>query len=244
MSSQASHSRDRFATTRWSMVMQLASTDAPVARGALEELAQRYCYPLYAYVRRSGHSPRRAAEIARTLLRQLRDDSAAGAVRNVPGHYRRFLLDRIHAFLAVDHNEPPEDDVSEYGLPAPAELEAHYQRDGYGTQGPDEVFQRAFALEVLRRSLRHLRSEAHQTGHGDMYRELEPYLVRDPPAGEFESIGTRLACRPLALVLALKRLRQRLRELAAEELADTVGSADELMHEQDALLATLGKQTP
>jgi hypothetical protein len=54
-------------------------------------------------------------------------------------------------------------------------------------------------------------------------------------------MARQLGSRPLALVLALKRLRQRFRELAAEELADTVGSADDLAAEQDALLAVLGE---
>jgi hypothetical protein len=37
----------------------------------------------------------------------------------------------------------------------------------------------------------------------------------------------------------LKRLRQRLRELAGRELADTVASPDDLAAEQAALLAVL-----
>jgi len=41
--------------------------------------------------------------------------------------------------------------------------------------------------------------------------------------------------------MALKRLRQRFRELVREELADTVASADELAAEQQALLAALDR---
>jgi hypothetical protein len=41
------------------------------------------------------------------------------------------------------------------------------------------------------------------------------------------------------IVMALKRLRQRFRELIDSELADTVASADELLAEQQALYAVL-----
>ncbi|HET7778261.1 MAG TPA: hypothetical protein VFL07_06880, partial [Rudaea sp.] len=88
---------------------------------------------------------------------------------------------------------------------------------------------------------RRLRSEAAQTGHLDMYEKLEPYLARDPVPGEYELMAAQLGTRVMALVLALKRLRQRFGELAAEELADTVGSADDLAAEQDALLHVLGE---
>jgi hypothetical protein len=42
-------------------------------------------------------------------------------------------------------------------------------------------------------------------------------------------------------VVALKRLRQRFRELASEELTDTVATADDLASEQDALFKVLGE---
>src|SRR5438445_239680 len=72
-------------------------------------------------------------------------------------------------------------------------------------------------------------------------RALEPYLARDPGSGEYERIAARLRSRQMTLVLALKRLRQRLHELAGEELSDTVSTASDLAHEQNALLAVLGE---
>jgi len=63
--------------------------------------------------------------------------------------------------------------------------------------------------------------------------------------GEYEQIGKQLHTPPLALVLALKRLRQRFRELASQELADTVTTAEDLANEQAALHAALrDSQTP
>jgi hypothetical protein len=72
-----------------------------------------------------------------------------------------------------------------------------------------------------------------------MFEALKPYLSQDPVPGEYEAIAQRLRIRPMALTLALKRLRQRLRDLAGRELADTVASPDDLAAEQAALLAVL-----
>ena len=49
----------------------------------------------------------------------------------------------------------------------------------------------------------------------------------------------RLGLRPVVLATALRRLRQRFRELTDADLADTVASAEELVAEQATLLTAL-----
>ena len=44
-----------FVTTRWTAVLT-AGEESPEGREALAQLCARYWYPLYAYVRRKGHS--------------------------------------------------------------------------------------------------------------------------------------------------------------------------------------------
>jgi RNA polymerase sigma-70 factor (ECF subfamily) len=153
------------------------------------------------------------------------------------GHYRTYLLARLNAFLAGDqHASVP---ASGEDLDMPMDLEERYQQDHIDALSPEQSYQRAFALQVLHRTLRRLRNEASQTGHVEMYDQLEPFLAREPAPGEYEMVATRLHSRPLTLVVALKRLRQRFRELAAEELVDTVATASDLASEQEALLAVL-----
>jgi hypothetical protein len=74
-----------------------------------------------------------------------------------------------------------------------------------------------------------------------MCRALEPFLSRDPANADYERIAIQLRSRKVTLILGLKRLRQRLRELAAQELSDTVIGPADLANEQDALLAILGE---
>ena len=233
MTSQA----ERFTATRWSMVMQ--STGEPSgAHDALGELARRYWYPVYVYLRRCGHLPDAAANLARRFLRQLVGETAAEHDQSAHGHYRSYLLARLREFLASKQETSTlrgGDDVPDM----PADLEERYQHDHVDAPSPEESYHRAFALQVLHRTLRRLRGEARQTGHLPMYERLEPFLAREPVAGEYETAATALRTRPLTIVMALKRLRQRFRELAAEELADTVATAADLAAEQDALLGVL-----
>jgi len=239
MASLDNRSADRFATTRWSVVMRHANMPAGDARDALGELARRYWYPVYVYMRRCGHAPAAAGQLAQRFLQRLLEAGAGGNAQPNPGPYRGYLLARLYEFLADDAHGA----IGAAGT-TPVELETRYQQDQLGLLSPEQSFQRAFALQLLNRTMRRLRSEASQTGHGDMFEQLEPFLAREAAPGEYEFIAVRLHTRPLTIVVALKRLRQRFRELAAEELVDTVSSAADLATEQDALLAVLGGAAP
>jgi RNA polymerase sigma-70 factor (ECF subfamily) len=241
MVSHASQSFDRFATTRWSMVLQLGDHDVAEARGALGDLVQRYWYPVYAYVRCRGQPARAAEEITRGVLQQLIDDGGRAAAASTPRQYRSFLLERVRAIADALPTTAAADGST---LVAPPDLEQRFQTDHRAGATAEDTFQRSYALVVLRRALTRLRSEAAQGGRADMCRALEAFLSRDPTATDYERIAAQLQVRKITLILALKRLRQRLRELAAQELGDTVSSADDLGAEQEALLAVLGDQVP
>ncbi|HEX7915882.1 hypothetical protein [Rudaea sp.] len=243
MMSAPSHRIDRFATTRWSVVMHTAATASVDARTALAELAQRYWYPVYAYARCCGHTPAIAEDITRSFLDHLMRDFRDGNASAERGQFRRYLRERLDAFLGGDWREIV--DIHGDGGPVPpADLEERYLQDlpDAGSTTPAEAYERSFALEVIARALRRLRSEAQRTGHSAMYAALEPFLAREPASGQLDATAQSLTSRPLALVVALKRLRQRLRELVGEELADTVSSRDELLAEQTALHAILTRR--
>ncbi len=61
--------RPAFVTTHWSVVVAAGRNDTARARDALARLCQTYWHPLYAYVRRLGHSPPDAQDLRRNLWR-------------------------------------------------------------------------------------------------------------------------------------------------------------------------------
>ena len=155
------------------------------------------------------------------------------------GHFRRFLLEQLNTFLATDWRENTRDSDTLTLSASPTDLESRYKRDNVNAASPEAAYQRSFALEVLARAMRRLRAEAEQTGHRPMFDMLCGYLTRDPGPGEYQDMAAQLKMSPLALVVALKRLRQRMRELAGQELSDTVTSAEDFANEQAALLNIL-----
>jgi hypothetical protein len=82
------------------MVMRHAATESTSARDALGELAGRYWYPVYIYVRRCGHAPEAAGNIARRFLQHLLrevDERTPSRRRALP----QLPASRLHTFLAA-----------------------------------------------------------------------------------------------------------------------------------------------
>lgn len=233
---------DSFQATRWSLVAALKSGAPADAQRSLAELCQGYWYPVYAYIRRCGHTPEIAYDIAQAFFARLVTEIRSADPRS-HGQFRTFLLSRLNRFLVEDWRN--EKAIEGEPMPAPADLaalEARHQREMFPDATPETAFQRSFALEVLARSLQRLRLEAQQGGRIDMFERLEPFLTSEPQAGQYEDLGRELGSRPLALVIAIKRLRSRFRELVEEELTQTVASGDDLDAERGALLAILGAE--
>ncbi|MFI4969021.1 MAG: hypothetical protein ACHP7D_02365 [Lysobacterales bacterium] len=223
-----------FATTRWSLVTRPERPQVPGTRDALAELAVSYWYPIYAYMRHGGYSPQIAQDITRGFLHEL-IRSARERPQPAPKQcFRDFLLARLQVFLNGDLRAIAADDEGPDGSTR-EELEARNRLDNAETDSPEQAYQRTFAIEIIARAFRHLRTEAGTNDHIDMYEAMRPFLSREPGPADYDDLARRLDARPLALVVALKRLRERFRELVARELSDTVGAPDDLVKEQKTL---------
>jgi RNA polymerase sigma-70 factor (ECF subfamily) len=150
-------------------------------------------------------------------------------------------LAQLQSWLLRDHADAEEVGVRSAGLALPdaVELERRYQAEMTQGGGPELGFRRGFAIEVLDRAYARLRAEAREAGSEQMFEVLDECLLRSVPAGHYQQLAERLATRPLALMLAARRLRERYCELVDEELADTVSGPTELEAEREALLSVL-----
>src|SRR6266480_7841404 len=75
-----------FVTTRWTAVLT-AGEESPEGREALAQLCARYWYPLYAYVRRKGHSSPDAEDLTQEFFARLLEKRWLSEVRRDGGRF-------------------------------------------------------------------------------------------------------------------------------------------------------------
>src|SRR4030095_12634413 len=91
--------RADFTTTHWSVVMAAGRNSSPGSHAALEKLCSTYWYPLYAYVRRVGHSPEEAQDLTQDFFARLLRNQYIGSADPNRGKFRTFLLTSLKRFL-------------------------------------------------------------------------------------------------------------------------------------------------
>ena len=206
--------------------MRRAAADVqaePDARVALEELAGAYWQPVYALLRRRGHSREAAEDLTQgffTMLIERRDLGRADATR---GHFRAFLATCATNFAAsqVERERALKRGSGERPLSLEIdELErrlAHERAD----DDPALAFERDYALTLLERTLESLRLEAEERGRGRLFEALKSRLAGT--AGRpYEELARELDTTVGALKVATHRLRARYGELLRNEIAHTL----------------------
>ena len=89
-----------FLTTHWSVVLAAGHSDTPRAQAALEKLCRAYWFPLYAYVRRRGHSVEDAQDLTQEFFARVLEHRWLARADQAKGRFRTFLLTAMERFLA------------------------------------------------------------------------------------------------------------------------------------------------
>lgn len=227
-----------FGRTRWSMVAAVREGSEDQARRSLGDLCRRYWVPVYVYVRRAGHPPEDAARFVQAFLSQLVERLRLSEPRLATG-FRQYLQSELEEFLGADA-----DSIAAMktlpGMEPPwplEEIERRQREEHPASATPAQAMQRGFALEFLAISLERLKREAEQSGRLALFAAVRPYLSREPESADYVALANRMQSSPLAMVIAVKRLRQRFQELIDEELAQTVGDFESLETERQTLLS-------
>jgi DNA-directed RNA polymerase specialized sigma24 family protein len=230
----------RFRTTRWSLVIDARSGSLKANR-ALDELCRVYRPPVLAYLRRHGPAEADAEDLTQAFFEQLlrlRTHAVADPER---GRFRVFLLVALKRFLS---NQSAFAQAAKRGGGSTTLSLDDEERVGQPADPatPEGAFERAWATVIVQQAAAQLQREASGAGKLELFQALRPFLLESPDPEEYARIAERLSMRRNTLAVAIHRLRQRLRELVREEMADTVTEADQLEDEMSTLQQAL--ETP
>ena len=233
-----------FETTHWSVIVSSREDDSGIRRDSLGELCSAYWYPLFAFLRRKGHSPEEAADYVQSFFMELIDKNFLEAVSPEKGRFRWFLKSAVGRYVAKQKEKQRAQkrggDRTIFSLNID-DAEQRYQLEPVDGWTADKLFDRRWALEVLQQALTRLREQYESRGKLELYLALQPTLSGSPMSGEqYLEISERFGMLEGAVKVSALRLREKYRDAIGEIVAQTVVESDRVADELDELLAALG----
>jgi len=224
-----------FATTHWTVVIGAADSTAPGAQEALEKLCRIYWFPLYAYVRRQGHSEEDAQDLTQKEY--------LGRANRERGKFRTFLLTSLQNFLRHEWEKVRAQKRGGGRTPVPWDdelAETNYRLEVSDQLTPDQIYEQRYAMALFRNALARLQEESAAKGKSAQFEQLKEFLSAEPGEGKYAEIASRLGMSSGAVAVAVHRLRQRYGELVREEIAHTVTTPAEVEEEMRYLIKLIG----
>jgi len=231
-----------FNTTHWSVVLAAGAGSSPNAHEALEKLCRTYWYPLYAYVRRKGHSPEDAQDLTQSFFGHFVEKNSVGRASRQRGKFRTFLLASLKNFLT---NEWHRAHAAKRGAHAThisfdaTEAEQLYAHDATRDLTAEKIYEQAWALAFLERVRARLREEYAADGRTERFDAAEQFLPGYQTELTYAEAARRLDIPEGTLKSDVNRLKRRYRELLRAEIAHTVAEPEEIADELRHLMKVL-----
>lgn len=230
-----------FVTTHWSVVLTAGRSDTTRAHIALAKLCQTYWRPLYAYVRRRGHSAHDAEDLTQAFFARLLERNDVAAVSPERGKFRSYLLGAMNHFLSDEWDKAR---AQKRGGGKVIHLdstvaESLYAPDHADTLTPEKLFDQRWAITVLEAVHQRLRQEHEDDGKLAQFEALRFSLMGERSAVPYAELAGKLGTSEGAMKVAVHRLRQRYRTLLRELIAETVATPDEVEEELKYLMQAL-----
>ena len=229
---------DIFATTHWTVVLAAGKRHTPQSDGALEELCRTYWFPLYAYVRRRGHTKEDAEDFVQEFFARFLEKNYLAGLSAERGRFRAFLLAALKHLLA---NEWDKSQAQKRGGGA-AHLSLDWQTADTKFQvaatnepSPDKTFDREWALALLAKVIERLQQECAADGKAKLFEQLKIFLTAGKGALSHTDAAKKLGMDETAVRVAVHRLRKRYRQLLRDEISQTLADESQVDEEMRAL---------
>jgi RNA polymerase sigma-70 factor (ECF subfamily) len=229
---------DIFATTHWTVVLAAGKRSTPQSDRALEELCRAYWFPLYAYVRRHGHTKEDAEDLTQAFFARFLEKNYLEGLSAERGRFRAFLLASLKHFLANEWDKSRRQKRG--GGLTPLSLDwqtadTQFQIADPTEPSPDKAFDREWAVALLAKVIERLRAEYEADGRRKQFAELKIFLTAGKSALSHAAAAKALGLDEGAVRVAVHRLRKRYRQLLRDEIAQTLADAANVDEEMRAL---------
>ena len=234
----------QFTATHWSVVLAARDGASTHAHTALEQLCRTYWYPLYAFVRRKGHSAHDAQDLTQGFFAHLLQRRFLENVGPLKGKFRSFLIAALNHFLSDEWDKARA--AKRGGGQTFISLDDHDAEDLYlaepdSNMTAEKIFEQRWALALLAQAFARLRGEFAAARKTREFDHLKVFLSTPTSDGAYDAVAVELEMPVASVAVKVHRLRQRYGELIRAEIADTVASPADIEEEMAHLFDAVGQ---
>ena len=230
----------QFHTTRWTLVISAAQSQAEGARAALAELCQLYWYSLYSFARLRGRPPHDAQDLTQGFFLHLVKYRALTHVDQLKGKFRSFLVASFQNHLSVEAHRArslKRGGKCEFVSLDLESAENRYRFEPADHLTPEKIFDARWAVILLGRAMALLGDEYAAQGKSSTFETLKVYLrigdaKSSPP---YEEAAKVLGVGVGAVKTLIHRLRKQYSVKLRQEVGRTVSHPAEIDGEIHAL---------
>jgi RNA polymerase sigma factor (sigma-70 family) len=233
-----------FRTTLWTEVLQAADGSSPESEAALARLCQTYWGPVYAFIRKKGHSREEAEDLVQGFFARFLEKNFVSRANRNRGRFRSFLMTSVQHYLHDAHDRATR--AKRGGACKLISLDASLVEKECAdllrdSDDPAVTFERRWASAILDQVMKRLASEHQESGRRKVFEELQPHLWGESEAAPYSELSARLGLSAVNLRVLGHRMRQRFRELLREEIAQTVSEPSEIETELQYLMRVIAR---
>ena len=243
----------RFRTTRWSVVLLSAQSEASGSKAALAELCSAYWYPLYAFVRYRGHSPQDAQDLTQGFFLHLFEHKALTHVDPLKGKFRSFMIASLENYLS--HQAELTRRLKRGGEVEFVYLDLQRAEDRYRLEPvdhltPEKIFNARWAMALLGTAMDRLERQCAAQGKTTTFEAIKMFLdpINNKELPSYEQIAAQLKVSIGAVKMLIHRLRKQHSAFVRQEISRTVSDSadvDAEVHELcEAIIAAEGWVVP
>lgn len=227
-----------FATTHWTVVVAAGNRSTPQSDLALEELCGTYWFPLYAYVRRHGHTKEDAEDLTQAFFARFLSRNYLAGLNAGRGRFRAFLLASLKHFLINEWKKSRR--LKRGGGETIFSLDwqtadTKFQVADANEPSPDKAFDREWALALLAKVIGCLQKECEADGRAKLFDQLKVFLTTGRSESSYSETAKKSGMEETAVRVAVHRMRKRYRQLLRDEIAHTLSDEGDVDEEMRAL---------
>jgi RNA polymerase sigma-70 factor (ECF subfamily) len=191
------------------MILAARERAGPGAEAAMASLCATYWRPLYAYVRRQGHSVEDAQDLTQSFFSMILEKDSLRCVDPSLGRFRSFLLASLRNFLAGEwrrlHALKRGGSAAIVSLEDMTRAEDCFAAGGVESRTPEQVYERNWALALLERTTSRLAAEFESGGKKRVFELLRPYLTGENDGAPYSEVAARLTIGEVTARVAVHR---------------------------------------